>query len=51
MTICADCSRSVENGKLCLCHQAKEYVEKLKPETTNEAKGYFMDFWDKHKEE
>ncbi len=47
--ICADCRREVENGKLCLCQQAKAYVEKMKPISTSEAKGYFRDFWDKQK--
>lgn len=27
--------------------QAKAYVERLKPETTSEAKSYFRAFWDK----
>lgn len=32
---------------MCLCQQAKQYVNKLKPETTAEARSYFRAFWDK----
>ncbi len=46
-TICADCSRRVRNGTMCLCQQARAYVEKLKPETLSEAKSYARAFWDK----
>ena len=50
MTRCADCRRVVPDNKLCLCQQAKAYVEKMKPISTSEARGYALDFWDKQKE-